>query len=116
MQMSAGLTAARQLQEFGLHVEVLEARSVVGGRVSTFKEGAHVADLGAMVVTGLGGNPLAVLAKQLNLDLMPIKQVLLCCMPETIPSKCSIQQLSITDSSHVSKIPAKIVLKPAQPC
>ena len=27
-----------------------------------------------MVVTGLGGNPLAVLAKQLNLDLMPIKQ------------------------------------------
>ena len=40
----------------------------------TFKEGAHVADLGAMVVTGLGGNPLAVLVKQLNLELMPIKQ------------------------------------------
>ena len=49
-------------------------QSVVGGRVSTFRDGPHVADLGAMVVTGLGGNPLAVLAKQLNLDLMPIKQ------------------------------------------
>ena len=53
---------------------MIEARPFVGGRVCTFKEGAHVADLGAMVVTGLGGNPLAVLVKQLNLELMPIKQ------------------------------------------
>lgn len=71
---SPGLTAARQLQEFGLNVEVIEARSLVGGRVSTFRDGNYAADLGAMVVTGLGGNPLAVLAKQLNLELMPIKQ------------------------------------------
>ncbi|XP_063675482.1 lysine-specific histone demethylase 1A-like isoform X2 [Bolinopsis microptera] len=70
----SGLTAARQLQEFGINVDVIEARSVVGGRVCTFKDGNYVADLGAMVVTGLGGNPLAVLAKQLNLELMPIKQ------------------------------------------
>ena len=73
-QLFAGLTAARQLQEFGLNVEVIEARSVVGGRVCTFRDSNYVADLGAMVVTGLGGNPLAVLAKQLNLELMPIKQ------------------------------------------
>ena len=42
--------------------------------MSTFREGNYVADLGAMVLTGLGGNPLSVLCKQLNLDLKPIKQ------------------------------------------
>lgn len=70
----SGLTAARQLYEFGLNVEIIEARPIVGGRVSTFREGNYVADLGAMVLTGLGGNPLSVLCKQLNLDLKPIKQ------------------------------------------
>ena len=47
-----------------MDVVVLEARDRVGGRVATFRKGPFVADLGAMVVTGLGGNPINVLSKQ----------------------------------------------------
>uniref|UniRef100_A0A3Q3LKE1 Lysine-specific histone demethylase n=1 Tax=Mastacembelus armatus TaxID=205130 RepID=A0A3Q3LKE1_9TELE len=46
----------------------------VGGRVATFRKGNYVADLGAMVVTGLGGNPMAVISKQVNMELAKIKQ------------------------------------------
>lgn len=70
----AGLIAARQMQQFGLDVVVLEARDRVGGRVATFRKGSFVADLGAMVVTGLGGNPLTVLNRQINMELHKIKQ------------------------------------------
>lgn len=87
----SGLMAARQLMYFGLDVSILEARvrvlSVVswhivykwasfqdriGGRIHTFKSGSYVADLGAMVITGLGGNPLSVLKKQLGLQMSKI--------------------------------------------
>jgi lysine-specific histone demethylase 1 len=34
----------------------------------------YVADLGAMVVTGLGGNPVSVFNKQLFMELTKIKQ------------------------------------------
>ena len=60
----AGLTAAQQLKSFGMEVVVLEARDRVGGRIATFRKGPYIADLGAMVVTGLGGNPITVLSKQ----------------------------------------------------
>ena len=70
----AGLIAAQQLDRFGADVTVLEARDRVGGRISTFRKGNYVADLGAMVITGLGGNPLAVFAKQINMQLARIKQ------------------------------------------
>lgn len=44
----------------------------IGGRIHTFKSGSYVADLGAMVITGLGGNPLSVLKKQLGLQMSKI--------------------------------------------
>ncbi|XP_023318975.1 lysine-specific histone demethylase 1A isoform X3 [Trichogramma pretiosum] len=70
----AGLAAAQQMQQFGLEVVVVEARNRVGGRIATFRKNKYVADLGAMVVTGLGGNPVTVLSKQINMELHKIKQ------------------------------------------
>jgi len=70
----AGLTAAQQLKSFGMEVVVLEARDRVGGRIATFRKGPYIADLGAMVVTGLGGNPITVLSKQVNMELSKISQ------------------------------------------
>jgi len=57
-----------------MEVVVLESRDRVGGRVVTFRKNNYIADLGAMVVTGLGGNPMAVIAKQINMQLNKIKQ------------------------------------------
>ena len=57
-----------------MDVVVLEARDRVGGRIATFRKGPYIADLGAMVVTGLGGNPITVLSKQVNMELSKISQ------------------------------------------
>ncbi|KAF6201484.1 hypothetical protein GE061_003875 [Apolygus lucorum] len=48
------LAAAQQMQQFGMDVIVLEVRDHVRGRIATFQKGSYIADLGAMVVTGLG--------------------------------------------------------------
>jgi len=52
----------------------LEARDRVGGRIATFRKESFIADLGAMVVTGLGGNPITVLSKQVKMELSKISQ------------------------------------------
>ncbi|GLJ33375.1 hypothetical protein SUGI_0671400 [Cryptomeria japonica] len=73
----AGLAAARQLMAFGFTVAVVEGRNRPGGRVYTRKlEGGGQAaetDLGGSVITGVHGNPLGVLARQLCLPLHKIR-------------------------------------------
>lgn len=46
----------------------------MGGRIATFRKSSYIADLGAMVVTGLGGNPVTTLSKQINMELHKIRQ------------------------------------------
>ncbi|XP_039486707.1 possible lysine-specific histone demethylase 1 [Drosophila santomea] len=70
----SGLAVAHQLQQFGMDVIVLEARDRVGGRIATFRKNSYIADLGAMVVTGVYGNPMTILSKQIGMDLVPIQQ------------------------------------------
>uniref|UniRef100_A0A915E8E6 Lysine-specific histone demethylase n=1 Tax=Ditylenchus dipsaci TaxID=166011 RepID=A0A915E8E6_9BILA len=71
---TAGLTAARQLQFFGFDVVVLEARPRYGGRVMTYHKDKNSADLGAQIITGITGNPIITLAKQLPVHLIRVSQ------------------------------------------
>ncbi|KAL9225722.1 hypothetical protein vseg_001613 [Gypsophila vaccaria] len=76
----SGLCAARQLRSMGFKVVVLEGRKRVGGRVRTKRmEGGGVvgagADLGGSVLTGINGNPLGVLARQLGFPLHKVRDI-----------------------------------------
>ncbi|XP_055337199.1 lysine-specific histone demethylase 1A-like [Paramacrobiotus metropolitanus] len=70
----AGLTAARKLKQWGFDVVVLEGRSRAGGRVHTWTASKvrpePRAEMGAMIITGLEGNPLyTMLHQQMGLEL-----------------------------------------------
>ena len=56
-----------------MDVIVLEARDRVGGRIATFRKNNYHADLGAMVVTGIWGNPITIISRQTGMEMMPIK-------------------------------------------
>lgn len=75
----AGLIAARQLVFMGFKVVVLEGRARPGGRVKTKRmsgDGVEAAgDLGGSVLTGINGNPLGVLARQLGLPLHKVRDI-----------------------------------------
>lgn len=61
----AGLAAARELQDQGYQVVVLEGRDRIGGRLWTSTKWADIPlDLGASWIHGLDGNPLTDLAKR----------------------------------------------------
>ncbi|MGV3524968.1 MAG: flavin monoamine oxidase family protein [Candidatus Sericytochromatia bacterium] len=64
----AGLAAAQTLQRRGYRVEVLEARTRIGGRVLTQDPGWGIPlELGASWIHGTDGNPLTRLAADLHL-------------------------------------------------
>ena len=69
----AGLAAARQLHYFGYNVVLLEARNRPGGRCNTDESLGGSIDLGASIITGLEGNPLTNLCKQLKTKLHPLR-------------------------------------------
>jgi lysine-specific histone demethylase 1 len=87
----AGVAAARQLMAFGYRVVVVEGRQRPGGRVYTKKmEGdglVAAADLGGSVVTGIHGNPLGVLARQLGFPLHKIREKCPLYQPNGLPVK-----------------------------
>lgn len=59
----AGLAAARMLHDQGFHVQVLEARDRLGGRIWTSTKWPDMPlDLGASWIHGIDGNPLTELA------------------------------------------------------
>lgn len=64
----AGITAARTLQDAGLSVKVLEARSRLGGRTHTEHSLGIANDLGAAWIHGPIANPLTALAEQFGVD------------------------------------------------
>ncbi|GFP87059.1 lysine-specific histone demethylase 1 homolog 1 [Phtheirospermum japonicum] len=78
----SGLVAARQLIFLGFKVIVLEGRARPGGRVRSKKMTGNdessvigAADLGGSVLTGINGNPLGVLARQLGLPLHKVRDI-----------------------------------------
>ncbi|XP_057447074.1 lysine-specific histone demethylase 1 homolog 1 [Lotus japonicus] len=82
----AGLVAARQLVFMGFKVVILEGRNRPGGRVKTRRmkgggggDGGNgveaAADIGGSVLTGINGNPLGVLARQLGLPLHKVRDL-----------------------------------------
>lgn len=75
----AGLVAARQLVFMGFKVVILEGRTRPGGRVKTKRmmgDGVvAAADFGGSVLTGINGNPLGVLARQLGLPLHKVRDI-----------------------------------------
>ena len=90
-------------------LDLLWFQDRVGGRIATFKKNNFIADLGAMVVTGLGGNPITVLSKQVNMELFRIKQR--CPLYEsngntvnTIYYSCLQSLISISKSTHVDYV------------
>ncbi|XP_062220338.1 lysine-specific histone demethylase 1 homolog 1-like [Phragmites australis] len=78
----AGLAAARHLISLGFKVAVIEGRLRPGGRVFTktlrssaaeYPNIVAAADLGGSVLTGINGNPLGVIARQLGFPLHKVR-------------------------------------------
>ena len=65
----------------------------------TFRSGPYVADLGAMVITGLGGNPLAILKRQMELKMSKIKRR--CPLYFTTGTSCVLTVCVYTTNVHV---------------
>ncbi|ERN14660.1 lysine-specific histone demethylase 1 homolog 1 [Amborella trichopoda] len=75
----SGLAASKQLITLGFRVLILEGRNRPGGRVHTKRMSGNdivaAADLGGSVLTGINGNPLGVLARQLGFPLHKVRDI-----------------------------------------
>lgn len=67
----AGLAAAQELAEQGYEVVVVEARDRTGGRVWTYDLDGQPVDLGASWIHGIDGNPVAQLADEEGIEVVP---------------------------------------------
>ncbi|CAI5509993.1 unnamed protein product [Closterium sp. Naga37s-1] len=89
----AGLAAAHQLLALGHRVTVIEARNRPGGRMHSKllssppgpNQVAVAAELGGSIVTGILGNPLGVLARQLAIPLHRIRDACPLYRPDGLP-------------------------------
>lgn len=66
----AGLAAAKELQMAGKEVLVVESNNRIGGRLSSIHPWGATLELGASWIHGVNNNPIAELAKNLNLQLI----------------------------------------------